>query len=348
MHPAAVQIDHPGQVSTVKKERLLIQCLTGILHNKDRFDRVPTIHASWLCERLAWHKVLPLAAALADPRKKKCALIAQTFQTTLLKNLAREEFYHAQVIDIFNAFDQSGIEYMPFKGPFWGHQLYVAYHWRHIGDIDILLSKAGAKAAADILTTMGYQPDILEGSLDKEFATRGELALVPGTRQPNAVPVELHWDLMPSPRFLRKQFLSNADFTQETIAGQWRGISFHLPTPEVQLIYHLLHATCQHQFMRFVHISNIVHFLQKFPQLDWDRICQLAAERQAMVPLYYGLKMSHAFYPLPAHVLKCLKSVKPRPLVRMLSSILPPKAIPLSTRHRGKLRRNLFRAAMSL
>lgn len=332
----------------MKKERLLIHCLKGILNNEDRFHQVPSEHAKWICERLAWHKLLPLAASLEDPRKSKCDRIAQTFRATTLKNLAREEYYHVQISQIFKKLDQADIAYMPFKGPFWGCQLYPAYHWRHIGDIDILLSKPAAKRAADILSTMGYRPDLLEGSLDREFATRGELALVPLSGKTNAVPVELHWDLMPSPRFLRKQFLYNSDFTQETMSGQWRDATFDLPAPEVQLIYHLLHATCQHQFMRFVHVCNIVHFLQKHPQLDWDKISRMVKLRQAAAPIHYGFKLAHAFYPLPSAALKLMRNFKPTPLARILASLLPSEQIPLSTPKRGKTRRNLFRAAMSV
>jgi hypothetical protein len=330
------------------REDILNRCLSGILLRKDCFDSVPAEHAAWICERLAWHKVLPLAAALEDPMKKKCSAIAHTFRATLLKNLAREEFYHAQVAKIFTAFDQADIDYMPFKGPFWGTQLYQAYHWRHIGDIDILLSKPAAKKAAQILISMDYQPDAVEGSLEKEFAVRGELALVPEKRRQNYVPVELHWDLMPSPRFLRKQFIYNSDFTRATISGRWRNLSFSLPTPEIQLFYYLLHATCQHQFMRFVHIANIVHFLETYPQLNWEKIHQLAIERRAEAPLHYGLKFAHTFHPLAAEANKLIRKLRPRLLARVLAKALRPKAIPLSTPQQGKTRRNLFRIAMSI
>ena len=330
------------------KEDILNQCLKGILKRKDCFDSVPPEHAAWICERLAWHKVLPLAAALEDPMKKKCAAIAQTFRTAMLKNLAREEFYHAQVSQIFTAFDQANIDYMPFKGPFWGTQLYQAYHWRHIGDIDILLSKPAARKAADLLISMDYQPDAVEGSLEKEFAVRGELALLPEKRRQNYVPVELHWDLMPSPRFLRRKFLYNSDFTQTTVSGRWRNLSFLLPPPEIQLIYYLLHATCQHQFMRFVHITNIVHFLEAHPQLNWERIHLLAIERRAEAPLHFGLKFAHTFHPLAAEANKIIRKLRPRLLARVLGKALRPRAIPLSTPQQGKARRNLFRIAMSI
>ena len=331
-----------------KKEEILNQCLRGILCREDCFDIVPDEHADWICERLSWHKVLPLAAALEDSAKKKCPAITQAFRAVVLKNLAREEFYHHQVAQLFTALDRANIDYMPFKGPFWGVQLYPAYHWRHIGDIDILMSQSAAKKAADILISMGYKPDVVEGSLEEEFSVRGELALVPAKHQQKYVPVELHWDLMPSPRFLRRQYLYNTDFTETTAAGRWRDLSFSLPAPEIQLIYYLLHATCQHQFMRFVHITNIVHFLEAFPKMNWKIIHQLAIERRAEAPLYYGLKFARTFHPLTAAANKMNRKFRPGLLARVLGMALRPKAIPLSSPQKGKTRRNIFRAAMSM
>ena len=53
------------------KEQILHHCLKGLLRREDCFDIVPSKHAGWICERLSWHKLLPLAAALENPRKKK-------------------------------------------------------------------------------------------------------------------------------------------------------------------------------------------------------------------------------------------------------------------------------------
>ncbi len=332
----------------MRKEGILLNNLKGILDHKDCFETVAPEHARWICERLAWHKLLPLAAALQDPFKKKCSLITRTFREVTLNNLAREEYYFAQSTQIFNALDQAGLTYMPFKGPFWGTQLYEAYHWRHIGDIDILLSKPAARTAVDILLPLGYQPDILEGSLEKEFALRGELVLLPDGKNMRDVPVELHWDLMPSPRFLHKKFLKNSDFTQKTLPGRWRGMVFNLPIPEIQLIYYLLHATCQHQFSRFVHIANIVHFLHKFPNLDWQLIYEFSVERCAQSPVYHALKYALAFHPLTADARNMMGKLKPSLPARLLARVLQPETILFFTPQQGKTRRNLFRAAMSL
>jgi hypothetical protein len=208
--------------------------------------------------------------------------------------------------------------------------------------------KIKIRSFAELLIAIGYKADITEDSLDKEFSLRGELALVPGKDRPRGVPVELHWDPMPSPRFLRKQYMVSSDFSGTTINGQWRDIRYQLPLPEIQLFYYLLHATCQHQFSRFVHITNIVHFLERFPQLNWKRIHRLALERNALAPIHYGLKFAEAFHPLPPEAHQLICKTKPDPVVRILATALPPGRISCATTQHGKTRRKVFRVAMSL
>jgi hypothetical protein len=147
---------------------------------------------------------------------------------------------------------------------------------------------------------------------------------------------------------LRKQYIVSSDFTEKTIKGRWRDIQFQLPIPEIQLFYYLLHAACQHQFARFVHITNIVHFLERFPQLNWKQIHRLALKRHALAPVHYGLRFAQAFHPLPLEAHQLIRKTKPAPVSRILATALSPKQIPLATAQHGKTRRNVFRVAMSL
>jgi hypothetical protein len=318
-----------------------------LLTNDNRLGLVEPEQTQWICERLAWHKVLPLAAALHDPKISRCPRLTDMLSKAILMNMAKEERYHRQVIRIFTALQAASVEYLPFKGPFWACQIYESYHCRHIGDIDILISKENVPKAAQILTQLGYSTHYLEGNMDEELAKRGELAFFPVLAQHGDVPVELHWDPMPSPRFLIKKYLKDEDFKRNAVLHQWRGISFLLPPPEIQLMYHFLHSTCQHQFMRFVHITTLVHFIQKYFQLDWSCVEEMAIANRATTPVYYGLTFADAFWSIPEPARKILKRFKPPRMTRMVAACLPPRQIIHSTKSHGDLRRKLFRAAMS-
>jgi len=273
--------------------------------------------------------------------------LSNIFQKTILHNMMKEEHYLRQVRRLFNAFDNMGFEYVPFKGPFWSVPLYEAYHWRHIGDIDLLLPKADVRRATGMMMQMGYRPHFLRGSLDWNLANSGELAFTPDPSRPDDVVVELHWDPMPSRRFMRRQYLSYDDFTCRTTPGQWRGVSYALPSLEIQFMYLVLHATCQHQFMRFTHVATLVHFIQRALDLDWERAFDLSVSRNASIPLYYGLVFADAFWPLPDSLRELKARIRIPPKSRLVAAILPPQRILKGNDKKGKLRRNLFRTAMS-
>ena len=333
--------------SVPDKYRLLQTCLTGLLAYEDCFDTVPQDFAPWVCERLAWHKVLPLAAAVSDGMKPKCTGIKEIFHAVTLKNLLREEAYRRQAETVFKALAAAGIHFVPFKGPFWMGRLYGAYHWRHIGDMDLFLNKRDIPHAACVLAGMGYAAHTLEGSIQEDLIRRGELAFFPGAGLPGAVPVELHWDLMPSPRFLRKRYISAEDLTGTRQTAQWQGLRYPLPRPEIQLFYYMLHAACQHQFMRFVHLMLLVHFIESYPDLDWDWFLDLVISRKAQAPVYACLQIVRKFWRLPAGACRVQSAVKPPLRTRFAPVLLPPDLFVRSTPKRGALRRKLFRAMMS-
>jgi hypothetical protein len=290
---------------------------------------------------------MPLAAALSDPAKPKCKSLESVFQTVSVQNTFREIQYERQIRQLFQMLEETSIPFMPFKGPFWSQPIYPEYAWKHIGDIDLLLTNLDARKASALLQETGYFPDIIGHSEEEDFQNRGEMGLHPDPGQIKGVPVELHWELLPSPRFVNKHFLYPKDFILQSTQAQWKGITYKLPRPEIQFFYYLLHATCQHQFTRFVHVINLTHFLGKHPQLDWHLLQKLAEQRDARTPVYYGLKFIHQFSTLPKSGLELMDSFKPPVTNRLAASILTPKAMLFFDKKRGRFRRKIFRAAMS-
>ncbi len=328
----------------MNENRILAECLKGLISFEDRFNRVNEKHAAFICERLIWHKVLPLAAALNNSSKQKCPALESVFKKTSIQNAVREAYYEKQVKQIFNALTEAVIEFLPFKGPFWSQQLYPDYFWKHIGDIDLFLVKKDARRAVSIIQDMGYVP---ERPIEATFAKKGELALFPDSSDNKRVPVELHWEILPSPRFLKMHYLHSKDFTENTTTAQWKSVYYNLPSKEIQLFYLILHATCQHQFARFIHIINITHFIQKFPNVRWKTLESLARKRSATTPLYYGLRFANAFYPLKEPAFSLMKNLVPSMKIRSAASFLKPRSTLLANNKRGRFPRKLFRTAIS-
>jgi hypothetical protein len=331
----------------MNRKELLWHCIQGMISLEDRFDRVETRDVPWISERLGWHKLLPLAAALNDFRKPKEDALQDLFKKVAMQSVFRENEYHRQVAVLFPVLDQAGIDFLPFKGPFWNRGIYPEYSWRHIGDIDLLLTKEGARAASSLLQKMGFFPDLVKGSEEEDFRIRGELTLFPGPSCPHRFPVQLHWAPLPGHRYVFLGFIRPEDFTGNTSPEQWRGIRFRVPCPEVQLLYHLQHAACQHQFKRFALLMTVAHFIRKRPGMDWEHLYGLAEERRALTPLHYGLRFLHAFAPLPAPAMAVMRRIRPSLRARLGAALIEPRSTLFFTEQRGKLRRQIFYLAMS-
>ena len=331
----------------MNKEDVLIDCLTGLIHFEDHFQAVEPDMAEWICERLAWHKLLPLAASISHQNEFICEELRSIFQNVILNNIIREKNYEKQTRKIFDLFNKENICFIPYKGPFWGHLIYPEYSWRHIGDMDLLLTMADSKKASIILKDLGFRPDIMEGSEAQDYEIRGALTLLNDPTQKDAFPVQLHWELMSSPRFLKKRYLQTKYFFEKTTNAEWKGISFQIPRPEVQFLYYILHSTCQHQFKRFVHIMVLAHFIKKFKAMDWEFVYKLSEEHHALVPLYYGLSFIHAFFQLPEKALNVMHKCKPHFFNRTCANVLKPVHTFFFTQKKGNVRRNLFRIVLS-
>jgi hypothetical protein len=331
----------------MNRKDLLLDCMRGMILFEDRFDSVEPEDAKWLCERLAWHKIIHMAAAMSDPQKRKCPDLERVFRDCLVAATFREAEYLKQIRSLFEILTEASIGFIPYKGPFWCQELYPDYSWRHIGDVDLFLGKEAARKVSSLLQKLGYKPVIVKGSEDEDFARRGELTLYPGPTVEHKLPVQLHWALLPSHRFVDIGFIRGEDLLRGATLMDWKGLSYRLPTLEVRFFYHVLHATCQHQFDRFVHVMTMAHLIRKCPQMDCKNLHRMAVERGALVPLYYGLKFIHAFLPLTGSALSLMKDLIPSRKVRLAASLLTPYSILFATQTRGKFRRKIFRLAMS-
>ncbi|SVD89428.1 uncharacterized protein METZ01_LOCUS442282, partial [marine metagenome] len=260
----------------------------GLLCGKDHFASVSSDDAEWVVERLAWHKSLECAAHVNDWSVQKCPLLERVFRECCVQNALRVDRYRRQIEVLFPLFQTADIRFMPYKGPFWGIQMYPEFNWRHVGDIDLLMPQDDARKCGEILKREGYIPEIMGTSEDNDFAQRGAITYHPGPNLPGNVWVQVHWQLLSSPRFVSRSFVTLEDFFRDTHRASWRHCDFKTTDSTMMLLYMLLHATCQHQFDLFVLILDTVRLLQN-SSIDWIRLQQLVAERDCAIPVYYGL-----------------------------------------------------------
>jgi hypothetical protein len=61
------------------------------------------------------------------------------------------------LLDLANAFDQTGIETVVLKGPAFAHTAYPDPSWRSFGDLDILVSTSDWSRSCELLSELGYE-----------------------------------------------------------------------------------------------------------------------------------------------------------------------------------------------
>jgi hypothetical protein len=329
------------------KKELLLQCIKAMMQSTDHFHMVEDASANWVYERLFWHKLLPTAASLNNQNQYKSQILKGAFEKILIQNFTTEQRYFDQAKQLFSGFVENGIQYIPYKGPFWASLVYPAHISRHIGDIDLLLSKDNARAASDVLKTSGYQPEIMGHSEEDDFTHRGGLTFHPNDRASSLTSVQLHWELMSSPRFTKKYFIRTTDFSDTGQMTTWKSLQYTVPRPEIRLLYHILHATCQHQFNRLLLIADMAALIKKYPQLDWKFLFELAKDRGCLIPLYCGLLTLNKFLTLPEAAREGLSKTPIKLITHFAAALISEKSLLTFNAERGKIRRKFFRFAMS-
>ncbi len=322
-------------------------CLDGMLCARDTFSVVGPSAADWMVERLRWHKVIAYAAHLNDWQAPKITALEKAFRDCCIQSLVSVERYRRQVETLFIWLEKENIRFIPYKGPFWSELLYPHYGWRHVGDIDLLMSRDDAWRLGMQLKKQGFVPDVMGKSEEEDFAERGAMTYLPGRNLSGKVPVQAHWQLLSAPRFVDCGYILPEDFLQDTRRASWGKVEFDTPKSTIILFYLLLHATCQHQFDRFVQVLDITQLLHS-GQIDWVHLQHLAITRRCSVAVCAGLIFLQKFSPLPRGAAHLIQSIRPNLMARFCAGFLTADSARLATATTGRIHRRLFRLAMSM
>ena len=306
-------------------------------------------YASQIIERLIWHKVLALAAALyLEYNGPKQGKLWNYYEKFSMEHALHEEFYYRKTLQIYELFLDNTIPFYPLKGPFWASMVYPTPLWRHIGDLDLIIPPEKSGPVFDILTSLDMKP-ITESGANKNnireyLAARGELAF--STIKQKEFTVEIHEALVTSPRYRKSYSIEIDNFWNSGRTHSWRDIEYMIPPLEEWMLYLALHGACQHQFKRFLSVLDIAHFLDTHgDELDWNRMVKLSHKWGIKKALYFSLRIVNKFK-LPGYEIP--KTIRlTGPVARLQTWLLSKKTILFGTRERGRFHRKLFRAGIS-
>jgi len=182
--------------------------------------------------------------------------------------VGRAELLRAMQQELLERLAATGVPAAVLKGSSFADRLYPDPALRPFDDIDLMLPDKDFPAARAVLTELGYRhvPQI-SGRHAGHYAEEKWAHPVLGTS-----PVELHWDLVNSPKLRRRVSL---DFAQLERFGMAEG----RPTAEALLYIAAIHAAAGHGFDRLQQIFDMVQAARGAAgPIDCDALQRLAAE----------------------------------------------------------------------
>ncbi len=246
------------------------------------------------------HDIVPLLnVALRDsaavPVRVRRQLEARS-QTVLAHNLALA----AELAEIQDLFERSGVNAIPFKGPAWTKALYGNLAYRQIRDLDILVDRSDIGRASEILAERGYAA--AEQSKAKRPAQSKDIEWV---HSRTGIHLELHWSAC-EPWYDRR--LSRLKLWEPASATMLAGRKMPLPTVENMFFLLAIHGA-RHRWEALKWLCDVAALFKTFPELDFAQVLSRASElsRRRIVLLPCALVSRLFQVALPPALLKAIR-----------------------------------------
>jgi hypothetical protein len=264
---------------------------SGPFQTSQDFPKLLQTDLDWerLVEFAAFHGMRPLLSRLL--KTIDSTVIPQDVMeslTTFAKlNVQRNLRATGYLMEIMATLERHGISAIPYKGPALASLIYGDVGVREFSDLDILVDRIEVFKAKEVMTRLGYVPEIeLEVWQERIFLETGNVLLFSHRETQNLV--ELHWQLSPGylapatdTRGLRRRLV-------EVYPG---GQRMKTLSPEDYLVYLCVHGA-KHLWERLGWLADIAVLISNQPRLDWDFVVKEAARQQSERMLFLGLQLA--------------------------------------------------------
>ena len=174
------------------------------------------------------------------------------------------------IADVASAMAQVGVPFLVLKGAALAHLVYGDSGLRPMRDVDLLIRKADAGRARDVLTRCGFS---VSGAAvpAHHHHLRGMARTLDGA----TVTIELHHELLaPTPFVEPRRF---DDFIDRSQPFEWGGLTCRTLGREDMLWHVYAHAfvilTLRPGAMRLISVADLVHATEAWiDQIDWARL----------------------------------------------------------------------------
>ncbi|MBE9004352.1 nucleotidyltransferase family protein [Fortiea sp. LEGE XX443] len=319
------------QNTLTPENELLICCSRTFIDEKNaiKIKKLLQEQINWqfLLEIAAYHKVLPLLFLNISK------FGSQSIPINILNSL-REYYYlntqrsllmASKLVNILNIFDENGIPVIPFKGPILAATAYGDVSRRSFGDLDLLVHPKNFIKTKQILIAKGFEP--YADSNEQEAAYLKSL-----DEKEQEAYLHRHWELHltnPSEQvtldvhqsILSKEFsfVSNSEWI-------WEDTKL-IPFVDKQILSfsaeNLIIILCSQGgkdcWLWLNRICDLAEVIRTHPNVNWEKIWQLATKLRMTRILLLGLSLAH-------HVLDAqlpelmLQKIEANSIVKALSS----------------------------
>lgn len=254
----------------------------------DSFASLTLLDWGKLLELASLHALTPAVARYLGDTMPDA--VRDRFMAELANVRAYNFFLLQELVRVTNELKAAGIEALAWKGPALAVDIYPDIGLRPCADIDLLIPPAQMSQAVELLGKCGYVEMLVDtGGHTRNFTRTSPQAII-----------ELH-QAVAQPRFsLEIPFvrLSAGHKMLPVFAGD-------VPVPKAELLLLLLCAhAAKHHWDRLIWVCDIVAFIQKHTELDWQVVLQTADELRVRRMLNMGLLLADALCAkvVPAHL----------------------------------------------
>lgn len=226
-------------------------------------------------------------------------------RSKVYRNAAWNMLLAAELLRILAVFEAAGISAIPFKGPALAALVYGDLSLRQFSDLDILVHRHDVPQARKLLCSHGYRPILsLTDAQETEFCKYyNNYEFV---HDPKQILLELHWEVI-------RWFLSLPLDSQ----GMWQRLEKRLMggqrvfnlSPEDALLVICVHSAV-HCWERLAWTCDVATLIEQSPELDWNKVMDLAHKTKSERMLGLGLFLAHELLEtsLPSHVGEMVQS----------------------------------------
>jgi hypothetical protein len=325
------------------ERELLLNCAAceGDQAARAQFGRLAarSLNWNWVLTTAESHGVLPVLRARLDEVCPEAVpdAVRNSLSLACVANAAQNLRLAGELLALLQAFEETGIECVPFKGPVLANQLFGNLAMRQFRDLDILVRSADVEGARAVLLARGYRAEFeLTPKREAEYL-RSEHAFQ-FKRQDDAFIVELHWSFGSRDQ----AFPLNAQSVwSRLLQTTFQNRTIHALCGEDLLIYLAMHGA-KHRWERLEWICSLAQLIRIRPNLDWSVVFSRARQTGALRGVRLALLLAHEICAAPLPPLVEEQTVADPAAIEMASHVRANLFAEDSSQQSSELRRQAF------